>query len=170
MEEQDIEQEQRAYTAQHAQLLTTYAGQYIAMRHGQVVDHDDNRAALSQRVRARFGRAPVLITPVLAQPQQTITARSPRLPDNSSWEACISIEAAAWHARSDADHAFYAGEYVAVLKGQVVDHDTDQRALAIRIRRQYPNTPVLITEAEARRSREFLILSPRFERIETANA
>ncbi len=76
---QEIEQEQQAYAAQHAQLLATYAGQYIAMYHGQVIDHDENRAALSQRVRNRFDRAPVLITPVLAQPQQTIIVRSPRL-------------------------------------------------------------------------------------------
>ena len=89
---------------------------------------------------------------------------------NSSWEASISTEAAAWHARSDTDRAAYTGEYVAVLKGQIVDHDADQRALAIRIHRRYPNTPVLITEAEARRPREFLILSPRFERMETADA
>lgn len=80
---QDIEQEQRAYAAQHTQLLSTYAGQYIAMHHGQVVDHDENRAILSQRVRKRFGRAPVLITPVLAQPQQTITVRSPRLSEHT---------------------------------------------------------------------------------------
>lgn len=76
---QDIEQEQDAYSAQHAQLLTQYAGQYIAMRYGQVVDHDGDRANLSRRVRARYGRAPVLITPVLAQPEQIITVRSPRL-------------------------------------------------------------------------------------------
>jgi predicted transcriptional regulator len=76
---QEIEQEQQAYAAQHAQLLTKYAGEYIAMHHGQVIDHDENRAALSQRLRKRFGRTSVLITPVLAQPQQTITVRSPRL-------------------------------------------------------------------------------------------
>ena len=72
---QDIEQEQNAYSAQHAQLLTEYAGQYIAMHHGKVVDHDSARADLSRRVRARYGRVPVLITPVLAQPEQTITVR-----------------------------------------------------------------------------------------------
>ncbi|HOU13261.1 MAG TPA: hypothetical protein PKZ84_09085 [Anaerolineae bacterium] len=86
---------------------------------------------------------------------------------NTLWETRISAEAALWYARSDTDRAPYLGEYVAVLKGQVVDHDPDRRALAIRIRRQYPGTPVLITEAEARQPHEFLILSPRFERMET---
>jgi len=81
---EDIEREQEAYAAQHAQLLATYAGQYIAMHHGRVVDHDENRAALGHRVRARFGCAPVLITPVLEQPQQIITVRSPRFLERTS--------------------------------------------------------------------------------------
>ncbi len=102
-------------------------------------------------------------------PTTEIPQSAKSVSENSSWEARISKEAEAWHARPDADRAVYAGEYVAVLKGQVIDHDADQRALAIRIRRRYPNTPVLITEAEARQPREFLILSPRFERMETTN-
>ena len=77
--QQAIEQEQRAYAAQHPQLVAQYAGEYIAMHHGEVVDHDADRAALGRRVRARYGHTPVLITPVLAQPQQVITVRSPRL-------------------------------------------------------------------------------------------
>ncbi len=75
---QTIEQEQVAYVAQHAELLRQYAGEYIAMRRGYVIDHDSDRAALSQRVRARYGSTPILITPVLAQPHQTITVHSPR--------------------------------------------------------------------------------------------
>jgi len=103
-------------------------------------------------------------------PPTEISPLAEPVQENSSWEARISTEATAWHARSDTDRAAYAEEYVAVLKGQVVDHDADQRALAIRIHRRYPNTPVLITEAAARQPREFLILSPRFEHMETANA
>ncbi|MEJ5308945.1 MAG: hypothetical protein WHX52_04170 [Anaerolineae bacterium] len=111
-------------------------------------------------IRWIVNEAPPLETAPLAEPAQ----------EDRSWEARISTEATAWHARSDADRAAYAGEYVAVLKGQVVDHDVDQRALAIRIHRRYPNTPVLITEAAARQPREFLILTPRLERMETADA
>ena len=103
-------------------------------------------------------------------PPTEISALAESASGNSSWEARISAEAAAWHTRSDTDRAAYAGEYVAVLKGQVVDNDADQRALAIRIHRRYPNTPVLITEAAARQPREFLVLSPRFEPMETADA
>ena len=74
-----IEKEQQAYEAQHAQLLEQYTGEYIAMQHGQVIDHDSDRVALSQRVRARYGNAPILITPVLAQTRQILLVRSPRL-------------------------------------------------------------------------------------------
>lgn len=81
------------------------------------------------------------------------------------WEARISAEAATWYTRSDAARAPYVGQYVAVLQGEVVDHDVDRVALAQRIRARYPETPVLITAAEARAPREFLIRSPRLERL-----
>lgn len=85
-------------------------------------------------------------------------------PDDA-WEAHISAEAAAWYARPAADRTPYAGQYVAVLEGEVIDHDEDQSALAERIRARYPETPVLITRAEARAPREFHIRSPRLERL-----
>ncbi len=68
-----IEVEQRLYEKQHQQLLVEYAGQYIAMYHGELVDSDADGASLSRRIRARFGNAPVLITPVLDEPIQTFT-------------------------------------------------------------------------------------------------
>lgn len=74
-----IEREQRAYEAQHPALLKQYAGQYIAMREGQVVDHDAERSALGRRIRARFGQETLLITPVLAHAQREIRVRSPHL-------------------------------------------------------------------------------------------
>lgn len=81
------------------------------------------------------------------------------------WETRISAEAAAWYARPDAAREPYAGQYVAVLQGEVVDHDVDRLTLAQRIRTRYPETPVLITAAEARAPREFHIRSPRLERL-----
>ena len=77
-----IDREQQAYEAQHSQILKKYAGQYIAMRHGKVIDYDTDRVAISQRVRTRFGNEPVLITPVLSEARQTIVVRSPRLVEN----------------------------------------------------------------------------------------
>lgn len=74
-----IDREMQAYLQQHEQLLATYRGQSIAMHNGEVIDHDPDEVALSQRVRARYGKEPVLITPVLPEPIQTIFVRSPRL-------------------------------------------------------------------------------------------
>jgi hypothetical protein len=84
---------------------------------------------------------------------------------SDTWESHISAEAAAWYARSDADREPYAGQHVAVLQGEVLDHDSDRLALAQRIRARYPETPVLITAAEARAPREFQIRSPRLARL-----
>ena len=42
-----IEVEQRLYEKQHQQLLVEYAGQYIAMYHGELVDSDADGASLS---------------------------------------------------------------------------------------------------------------------------
>jgi hypothetical protein len=82
-----------------------------------------------------------------------------------TWESHISAEAAAWYARPDADREPYAGQYVAVLRGKVLDHDSDRLALAQRIRARYPETPVLITAAEAHAPREFQTRSPCLVRL-----
>jgi hypothetical protein len=74
-----IDKEHQAFVALHQRLLESYADQYVAMREGQVIDHDYDRVALSRRVRARYGNQPVLIAPVLQQAVQTIRIRSPRL-------------------------------------------------------------------------------------------
>jgi hypothetical protein len=78
-----IDQEQVKFEAQHSELMEHYAGQYVAMRDGKVVDHDKDRAALGRRVRAAFADDVVLITPVLAGARQTIMVRSPRVENNS---------------------------------------------------------------------------------------
>ncbi len=38
----------------------------------------------------------------------------------------------------------YEGQYVAIHNGELVDYDSDQTTLALRINDQYPNTAVLI--------------------------
>lgn len=74
-----IDREQQAYETQHSQLMEKYAGQYIAMRHGKVVEHDPDRVALSKRVRDKYGNQPILITLVQPELRQTIIVRSPHL-------------------------------------------------------------------------------------------
>lgn len=56
------------------------------------------------------------------------------------------------------------GQYVAIHNGELVDHDPDRRTLSQRVRQKYGNLAVLITPVEERPEREFLMLSPRFER------
>ena len=73
-----IERELQAYRQQHPHLLTQYQGKSIAMLNGKVIDHDLDETQLSQRIRFAYGKQPILITPVLAQPEQTIFVRSPR--------------------------------------------------------------------------------------------
>lgn len=58
----------------------------------------------------------------------------------------------------------FSGEYVAIHDGELVDHDADRRVLSRRVRQKYGNAAVLITPVEEKPEREFLILSPRFER------
>jgi hypothetical protein len=79
--EQHIRAEAARYRAQHSALLPRYAGQYIAMRNGEVLDHDPEIGPLYQRMRAQYGDEPVLITPVTSDPMPVINMRSPRRAD-----------------------------------------------------------------------------------------
>ena len=62
LDRRKISEESKIYRRRHAELQAQYLGQYIAMRDGQVVDHDDDFQVLHQRIRQRFGRTPVMIT------------------------------------------------------------------------------------------------------------
>lgn len=73
-----IHEESRRYQAQHAELLKRYAGQYIAMRDGVVLDHDADVATLHRRVRAQYGDAPILMTLVTTEPIRTFKMISNR--------------------------------------------------------------------------------------------
>ena len=83
--------------------------------------------------------------------------------DKDEWQKKIRDEAAYWYARSDQERQLYLGQIVAVHQHRVVDHDQDRRALSIRVRKNFPNTPVLLTQAEATAPPEFTIRSPRLE-------
>ncbi len=73
-----IHQEAERFQARHAELLTQYAGRYIAMRDGAVLDHDADLAALHARIRTRYGDAPILIAPVSSEPIQTFGVKGTR--------------------------------------------------------------------------------------------
>lgn len=76
----------------------------------------------------------------------------------------ISAEAEAWRTAPPEVREQYRGEYVAVIKGEVVDHDIDRVALYQRVDAKYDNTPVLITPAEGRLPMR--VVSTRLERLQ----
>jgi hypothetical protein len=74
-----IGREQEAYLAMHAELKQKYLGQHVAIYEGKLVDRDADAGALFQRVRQRFGHAPVMICEVTEQAIPEYVIRSPRL-------------------------------------------------------------------------------------------
>jgi hypothetical protein len=70
-----ISEESLIYRQQHAQLKTQYLNQYIAMYHGQIVDHDPDFVTLRRRIRQQFAHTPVMITRVEELPEQPLARR-----------------------------------------------------------------------------------------------
>ena len=56
------------------------------------------------------------------------------------------------------------GEYVAIHRGEVMDHDPDQRTLYLRVRARFGRQPVLIVKADWNVMPDFTLHSPRLER------
>ena len=79
LEEEAIHDETEAFWRQHDELLATFPGQYVALRQGQVVDHDGDVSVLEARVRAQFGALPVLIAPVTSTPHRELHWRGGRV-------------------------------------------------------------------------------------------
>ena len=61
--------------------------------------------------------------------------------------------------------AQYQGEYVAVHEKKVIDHDSDQLALFLRVDEQYPDVPILIKQVRKEVEEVYTIRSPRFEYV-----
>ncbi len=78
VEREQISAEIAAFRAMHDQLRRQFLGQYVAVYHGQVVDHGPDFPTLHSRIRQRYGRQPVLLRRVEMEPEPTLTFRSPR--------------------------------------------------------------------------------------------
>ena len=76
----------------------------------------------------------------------------------------IRAETDAFHAQKTELLIQYAGEYVAMHQGAVIDHDLDLRALYLRIFARLGHTPVLLKQVTPEAERELVFRSPRFER------
>ena len=82
-----ILRESRAFRSMHAELLSRYPGQYVAVYQGRVVDHDADQLALFLRVDEGYPHAPLLIKQILPEPKEVYTFRSPRF-ENVSLAEC----------------------------------------------------------------------------------
>lgn len=77
-EDEALLRERQAFTMLHPTLLAQYPGQYVAIHHGTLVDHDSDGLALSLRVHQRFPDEFVWIAPLKAQALEEWVVRSPR--------------------------------------------------------------------------------------------
>ncbi|RIK40068.1 MAG: hypothetical protein DCC55_16070 [Chloroflexi bacterium] len=76
----------------------------------------------------------------------------------------LMAEQEAWFARPFAERQQYAGEYVAIQDGKVVDHDEDKRELYLRTRKLSARKPVLLVHADWDTLPEYTFRSPRLVR------
>jgi hypothetical protein len=77
-EEACMAQEERAYRAMHAELLTKFLGCYVAIHKGQLIDHDPSEMALLQRLNQTHPNDVVLMRLVQPGPEPPLVFRSPR--------------------------------------------------------------------------------------------
>ncbi len=71
--------EQEAWYAKPDQARVPYRGRYIALYHGDVIDHDEDRSLLLYRVRTKYKDAPI---PIISGDEETMpeyVIRSPNL-------------------------------------------------------------------------------------------
>ena len=73
----------------------------------------------------------------------------------------IVAETEAWYRLPVEERKGYAGRYVAVYEGQVIDSDSDRLTLYLRIRERLGREPVLITEGGDRPIPVYRVRSPR---------
>lgn len=74
-----MEREQAAFQQMLPDLLTHYQGQYVAIYQEQVIDHDQDQAALVMRLDQTHPDAIVLVKLVTAKPDPLLRMPSPRL-------------------------------------------------------------------------------------------
>lgn len=79
LRQEKIRREAEAFQAQYRALLADYAGQYVALHQGRVIDNDPDLRTLHLRVFEKVGHTPVLLKQVTAEPELELVFRSPRL-------------------------------------------------------------------------------------------
>ena len=72
-----IEQEQAWWLSLPLGERAKYEGEFVAVHNRRLIDHDTDEIALHKRIRAKYGKTPVLIIP--AEGPREIRIFSPRL-------------------------------------------------------------------------------------------
>jgi hypothetical protein len=84
------------------------------------------------------------------------------LEEEKSGETAVDREEAAFRRLHPALRQQYAGQYVAIYGGELVDHDADQVALFLRMRQQYSDQFVWIAPIRQTSEEIYQMRSPRF--------
>jgi len=74
-----MSREEAAYRAMHGELFAKYAGQYVALHGGRLVDVDKDELVLAARIRERFPKEVVLLKQVQHTPMREVNYRSVRV-------------------------------------------------------------------------------------------
>jgi hypothetical protein len=118
-----------------------------------------------------FKQIRTLVLPLSAEQRleliQDIASLAPVVEDlqgTSRRSKQLASEQASWYALPLTKRARYSNQYVAVKNGQIVDHDAEQRALYLRVRRRFGPDSIAILRADSERPPTFDIRSPRLER------
>lgn len=74
-----MQQQVAAFDAMREKLLAQFAGEFVALKEGRVVDHDTDQLALAERVSQQHATEVVLIKQVLPDSPSVLHFRSPRM-------------------------------------------------------------------------------------------
>lgn len=76
----------------------------------------------------------------------------------------LIVEQNTWFARPVSERQQYAGQYVAVYQGEVVDSDIDQQQLYLRVQTRFGHKPVLLIHADLSETPVYTLHSPQVNR------
>ncbi|MEZ4657928.1 MAG: hypothetical protein R2911_10180 [Caldilineaceae bacterium] len=102
-----------------------------------------------------------LIMNIASAPSQSDAKNSDDKARAAERRSKLRAEQESWYTRTDAERAKYAGSFVALYQGQLVDYDADQRALYLRIRKRFESAPIPIIPAAQTSMPELVIRSPK---------
>ena len=96
------------------------------------------------------------IAPPLAQQPEFASQKEKYSPRQQQ----LMLEQHNWFARPRQERQQYAGQYVAVYEGQIVDSDQQQRQLYLRIRDRFGRKPVLLIQADLEQTPIYTVHTP----------